>query len=658
MHYIRHQSQSAEPTHQKDAQACRLVIRAVRPLAESAAAEARRQVPTTLARIAAEMPGAWLRLDFECDEKGAVSAALTVGGTRNPESIAAEITPIVEQFAELDHDGLLAAAPAATSADGRSSWPVQVCTGNGLGFATSPKTAEGARWAPTSDTLERAARKSMLAELAGTCPGHGLHLWLSPSPSVDVWRIRMWVSAPAAGPSLRTRAAIRHTLQGLQLSTAPVFTESGPVIGIATMHLHALFSLPIAGADPVPGMEIGSAATIPVTPGRNDEQDRGIGAIRLGRGRTRAGFEVDVSISAHERLRHVHIVGRTGTGKSSLLAAMAKGVAAAGEGLLLLDPHGTLVDRVLRELPAAALERTWFIDSGNVHSPVPINPLAVTDPAVRDRAIDEVCAIFQYLFDKREAGIVGPRFRERVAMGLRALIALRGSRASILDVPLVLADTALLKQAAAESTDARLRAWVQNDALHRRGSEYGDLVSWVNSKFEAFASTAALRGVLGSGIDAFDMATAMDERRIILVDLSKGPIGEPASRLLGFLHLNRTWQAALRRETRVPFTVMIDEAHAVTAGALTAMLSEGRKFGLSVVLAHQYLRQLDEDLLSAIDGNVATTISFRAAVADLPSLGARSGRAVPPETYMTLPDLSAVIVRTAIINQVVPHRVV
>jgi hypothetical protein len=206
---------------------------------------------------------------------------------------------------------------------------------------------------------------------------------------------------------------------------------------------------------------------------------------------------------------------------------------------------------------------------------------------------------------------------------------------SLLDVPVALADDAFMDAAVGSSADERLRAFWRNDKVARRSGEYGEVVSWVNSKFEGFASTAAMRAILGSGsgsgADAIDFAEAMDDGHIILLDLSKSQLGESASRLLGYLYLNRIWSAALRRRRPArPFAVVVDEAHALISGALADMLADGRKFGLSVTLAHQYLEQLDDDLRPAIDGNVATTVAFRCAVSDAAELGKRFGGLVDP----------------------------
>src|SRR5262249_21246321 len=149
--------------------------------------------------------------------------------------------------------------------------------------------------------------------------------------------------------------------------------------------------------------------------------------------------------------------------------------------------------------------------------PVPMNPLAETDPVRCDIAINDICASFQYLFDKNATGIVGPRFQERVAMALRALRAVHGPRASLLDVPIVLADDDFMDAAVNLGGDDRVIAWWRNDKIARRSNDHGEVVSWVNSKFETFAATAAMRAILGSGVDAIDFAAAMDAGRIILL---------------------------------------------------------------------------------------------------------------------------------------------
>lgn len=244
-------------------------------------------------------------------------------------------------------------------------------------------------------------------------------------------------------------------------------------------------------------------------------------------------------------------------------------------------------------------------------------------------------------------------------MTLRALASAHGSRASLLDVPIAANNDAFMDEAVKSSGNQRLQNWWRIDKLERRSNERGEVLAWVNSKFEPFASTAAMRGILGSGADAIDFAEAMDNGRIILLDLSKAELGEAASRLLGFMYLSRVWHAALRRRRPDrPFTVVIDEAHTLIAGALTSMLAEGRKFGLSVVLAHQYLEQLDAGLRPAVDGNVATTIAFRCAVSDAGEVYKRFGGRIDTSVLVTLPELTAVTLRTAQSEPSQPHTLI
>lgn len=628
-------------------EAVRLI--ALRPLEDENARRLRRDIPTLMARIAAEVAGCRIRLDAAADEHGLVETTVVVDGVEPAlqGNMLDEFAAVLAPVAEVEHILL-----PSERADGPVRlWPLttrqQAVIGYGDGHVSKS-------WQSTEPTMKNAIESWPLADLVASTPGCGIRMTIGRDASAlddSTWITHVEVVLPELStPSFRLRATVRQHWHGLTVADEP--TQTPVLLRTRTVDIPAIFAVPIAGTVPLPGTISGAAAPIYVQPAKpvNDPIDR----LRIGAAHT-PGARIDVSLSATERLRHLHVLGQTGTGKSSLLAGIARGIAVAGDGMLVIDPHGTLVDRILSELPAAAAARTWVIRSGNLEMPIPLNPLATDDAVARDIAIDQVGQMFQYLFDRKGDGIVGPRFRERVAMGMRALAAVHGARASILDVPAALADEAFMRKACSIAGDARLTAWWKNDQASGRSSEHGEVVSWVNSKFEAFSSTASIRGVLGSGVDSFDMGRAIDENRIVLVDLSKALLGEPASRLLGYLHLQRTWEAALRRTSKSPFTVMVDEAHSVISGSLTSMLSEGRKFGLSVVMAHQYLDQLDSDLRPAVDGNVGTTVAFRAAVGDARAMCARFGDTITPAVMTTLPELTAITLRAASGAPARPH---
>jgi hypothetical protein len=616
-------------------------IAALRPNSQMDAANWRRALPNTLAGITGEVPGAELDLSLLTDEDGIVDVDVVVSAGSETDTVAREIASALAPVAET----VLRPESATT----RPEWPLIPVEGRArLGFVAGSRDAlaTGMPWQEGGD----APVTQLVEDLAGL-PGEGVRIRLRAAEIHEPrWELQLFVVTEGGDPSLRTRAAVRRRFAGLQVGQQ---CDNPVRLQVASTDLPAVFALPVAAEEPLAGARTAPAAPIHITPPRRGDTEAG---LRIGHAMTGGGRPVPVQLTTAERLRHVHVLGRTGTGKSSALAGMVHGLAARGEGALVADPHGTLCDRILAELPEQARERIWIIRCGDVGNAVPINPLAESDPARRDIAIADLCATFQYLFDKRETGIVGPRFIDRVAMTLRALAAVHGTRASLLDVPLASADDAFMTGAVKMSGDERLQTWWKTSVLESRSSEHGQVLAWVNSKFQGFANTAALRAILGSGADAIDFTAALDDGRIILLDLSKAELGEQASRLLGYLYLARVWAAALQRERRDrPFTVIVDEAHTLISGALTNMLAEGRKFGLSVVLAHQYLEQLDDDLRPAVDGNVATTMAFRCAVRDAIEIGKRFGGLVETSTLVTQPDLTAVCLRTAMPGPAHPH---
>ncbi len=445
-------------------------------------------------------------------------------------------------------------------------------------------------------------------------------------------------------PPLMVRAAATDVFQGLQFTASDDEPES---LRCTEDEARTVVMLPVGTSSwAPPGFRVGAPSMMPVrlALSSNPIDDS---RIRLGWARTDAGTHVDVALGDQELLRHVHLVGATGTGKSSMLAGIIHQLAHSDNGALLLDPHGTLVDRVLSELPAHAIDRVRVVRADDIDAPVALNPLATDSPLGIQAAIADMGEMFHELFDPGRTGIVGPRFVDRVAHALRALVILRGEYASLLDVPLMLGHKGMRKALVERLTDPAEKLWWENDLLNQRSTEYGDLTSWVNSKFETFSASPAMRAILGSGADTYNPVAAMDSGEIILVDLAKGTIGKDAARLLGYLLLNRFWVAAMNRSGNRRFHIVVDEAHSVMAGSLINMLSEGRKFGLSVVVAHQFLGQLQPAVTSALSGNVGTSVTFRSSGPHIAEQIAATGGQVNAQTLANLPTLSAIVVRNA-----------
>lgn len=527
---------------------------------------------------------------------------------------------------------------------------VPVVAGGAPGFHTGAKP-RAPRWEATRDSSVLLAE---INELTGQLSRNpevaycvdveaGSHT----EPGAILARPRLESSTQAL--PLAVQALARRIFPGLRI-VARNEGERVPVLLVGPGSIPALLRMPVATGVPLSGVAVAAASNRVVAPivnrtGGPNPQERG---VRLGYAETADRRSADVRLTRSERDRHVHVLGKTGTGKSTLLAAMAGEIAAAGECLIVLDPHSQLVDRIARELPAEAAERAWLIRAGDLEDPFRFNPLAVAEPQQRELVIAEIGDMLQLLYDPKSDGIVGPRFIERCSMALRALCAISGPRASVLDVPGFFANDRLVEAVKNHPhTESRLARWLGNEGPLKRSTENGDLHAWVSSKFEQLSGTPAMRSILGTGENSIDWGQAMNAGRVILIDLSLATLGQTASRLLGMLIVNAVWTAALRRGGTTPVTLMVDEAHSLHSGSMDRILSEGRKFGLSLVLAHQYLDQLAPELRSALDGNAGTTVAFRTSPADGRALADRFADPTTAVDLPILPDLQALTLRSA-----------
>lgn len=395
----------------------------------------------------------------------------------------------------------------------------------------------------------------------------------------------------------------------------------------------------------LPGLPPVGAEPLPISsPGAPESTQ---GGTFIGTAPTTSRRRARVLLSDAELTRHVHITGQTGSGKSSLLVQLQRSWAEAGRGFLLLDPHGTTCRSVIAALPPRHRERVWLVEAGDHENPVPLNPLHIADPVLRDVAIQDLVLVFQRLFDPNSSGIVGPKFEQWLTNGLRGLYGIHGLRTSILDIPHLYRDAREQRRVALSVTDQNLADFWRRELPSIPDSARGEMTSWVTSKFSRFEGTAAMRAILGGGADAIDPLRAMQEKRIILIDLSKSRLGEVASTLLGYLYITRFAAAFLARTETSPYGLFIDEAQNFGAGSLPTLLAEGRKFGAALTLAHQHFGQLDAALLRALDGNVGTSIAFRAGSADSRVVAERWGGDIDARRISSLPVLEAIVMRSA-----------
>lgn len=403
----------------------------------------------------------------------------------------------------------------------------------------------------------------------------------------------------------------------------------------------ALLRLPAAGGAPFPGMrsEQASVAVRPLDP----RPHRTEAPVRLGRARTAEDTWTTAALDLHTGMpRHVEIVGATGTGKSTLLAAIASGVISHGGGVTLLDPEGSTVSAVLRQIDPERADGVSVIRHGDPELDSPLNLLAA-DPARLERMIGLYAEMIQRAQDPGNEGIVGPRWRRWFTLVSLATARVLGPDASLVAVASIAGDTERVRQL------ARRVAEVDPELSHRLMSEYGrlegkesvDLSSWAVSKLQELLASQDVRSIFGLGPDPVDARATMDEGRSLLVDLGAHRLGEPVGRAIGATYLLKHWAALSDRTRRdVPHVIIVDEAHLFSYGPLPKLLVEARKFGVGVVVATQHLGQLSRELSDALESNTGSFVALRSGLVSAQRASTRLD-GWPVADLTRLPDLTA-----------------
>jgi len=350
------------------------------------------------------------------------------------------------------------------------------------------------------------------------------------------------------------------------------------------------------------------------------------------------GSGAPISLSQPDRLRHTYAIGQTGTGKSTLLKNLILQDIHAGRGCALLDPHGDLARDILEHIPPERSDDlVYFNPADREHVPA-LNLLAGVPPEARDRTASEIVSTFRYLWaDTWGRGRMQYVFKNTVA----ALLDFpEDPGTSLLGIPRMYADSDYRRRIIKHIRNENVRRfWEVEYASYPKSFEV-EAISPIQNKVGQFLLSTTLANILGQVKPTIDLSFVMNTQRIFLANLSKGELGEDDANLLGSLLLTAFYLAALKRTRipegeRVPFHLYIDEFASFTTGAFTTILSEARKFGLSLTLAHQYLDQIDPGIKSAVLGNVGTMILFRTGSGDAEEL-AHHFEGIPPHFFAEL----------------------
>jgi Type IV secretion-system coupling protein DNA-binding domain len=342
-------------------------------------------------------------------------------------------------------------------------------------------------------------------------------------------------------------------------------------------------------------------------------------------------------IKRTDRRAHIYMIGKTGTGKSTLLETLIRQDIASGEGLALLDPHGDLVEQVLTKIPEHRKADVIYFDVPDQDRLLGFNPLEHIPPEKRSLTASSLLDAFKKIW----ADSWGPRLEHILRNALLAL--LDQPESTLADVLRLFGDKAFRKETAARTYNPHVRDFWLREYESYPARFRIEAIAPIQNKVGAFLANPLLNRILTQPKSAFNVRQIMDGGKILLVNLAKGKIGEDTASLLGALLVSTISMAALGRaevpaESRRDFAVYLDEFQTFTTLSLANMLSELRKYHVGLVLAHQYLAQLDLAVRDAVLGNVGTTIAFRVGPADAEVLVKEFQPEITGFDLLTLPN--------------------
>lgn len=342
------------------------------------------------------------------------------------------------------------------------------------------------------------------------------------------------------------------------------------------------------------------------------------GEILIGRVIFR-GEEKKVYIaSVEDRRRHFYIVGQTGTGKSSLLREMIRQDIEAGRGVGVIDPHGDLIEATLANIPKERIDDVVLFEPFDLERPMGLNMLEYETPEQKDFAVSEMITIFHKLFPPE---IIGPMFEHYMRNAMLALMADKNDPGTLVEIPRIFTDDSFMESKLRKVTDPMVKNFWLKEWRQTTGETKSDMLGYVVSKVGRFVENDMMRNIIGQSHSSFDLSKIMDEGKIFLANLSKGLTGEVNSALLGLILVSKIQMAAMKRagvseEKREDFYLYIDEFQNFTTDSIAIILSEARKYRLNLILAHQYIPQLKEEIRNAVIGNVGTIGALRVGAQD------------------------------------------
>lgn len=348
------------------------------------------------------------------------------------------------------------------------------------------------------------------------------------------------------------------------------------------------------------------------------------------------GTSKDFGIKTIDRRRHMYIIGKTGMGKSTVLENMVFDDIQKGRGVAVIDPHGELADKVTAMVPKERINDVVIFDPSDTDHPVSFNMLEVKNPEHRSLVASGLVGVFKKMY----ADSWGPRLEYILRNCIMALTEFEG--ATLLGIPRMLVDPIYREKVVNNVKDPVVKAFWTEEFANMSDKLRTEAISPIQNKVGQFLSSPVIRNILGQVKSSIDIRFAMDTKKIFIVNLSKGKIGEDNSSLLGAMLITKFQLDAMSRadidaEDRKDFYLYVDEFQNFATDSFATILSEARKYKLNLVMANQYVQQMEEEVMYAVFGNVGTLITFQVGFDDAEYFSKQFGEVVVPADIISLP---------------------
>ncbi len=333
------------------------------------------------------------------------------------------------------------------------------------------------------------------------------------------------------------------------------------------------------------------------------------------------GNKKAIYLDDKNRRRHMYVIGQTGMGKSVFLENIAFQDMCDGRGFAFIDPHGDAVEALLKRVPEERIDDVIYFDPSDIEHPVGMNMFEYATEDQKDFIVQEGISMLQSLFDPQNQGFFGPR-GQHMFRNAALLLMSDPAGATFIDIPQCFTDPEFVKSKLKYVTDkAVYDYWTKEYPESRKSNDSGEVVTWFASKWGPFLANTIMRNTLGQVKSGFNIREIMDGKKIFLVNLSKGKLGDINSNLLGMIFVMKFQQAAMSRQDipedqRQDFCLYVDEFQNFATDSFESILSEARKYRLNLIVANQFMTQLTDKIREALLGNVGTIVCGRVGVTD------------------------------------------